>query len=276
MGTTNQRQRELARAKEARRQARLAQEQARKARRKRTAIIAGLVAVLLAVGGYVLLATLGSDEEQPLAEEPQGGAATDTDAGSAGGPQPVEGCTQPGELTDASKQFDAPEQVLGGATATTITFQTNCGDIVVTADAAAAPQTVNAMAFLTQQEYFDNTLCHRLVTSGIFVLQCGDPTASGSGGPGFTVPDENLPAQAQNNYPAGTVAMANAGPNTSGSQFFLVYQDTTLGPNYTVWGQVTEGLDIVQRIAAAGTTDGGSDGAPAQATMIQRATVELS
>jgi peptidyl-prolyl cis-trans isomerase B (cyclophilin B) len=276
MGTTNQRQRELARAKEARRQARLAQEQARKARRKRTAIIAGLVAVLLAVGGYVLLATLGSDEEQPLAEEPQGGAATDTDAGSAGGPQPVEGCVQPGELTDASKQFDAPEQVLGGATAATITFQTNCGDIVVTADAAAAPQTVNAMAFLTQQEYFDNTLCHRLVTSGIFVLQCGDPTASGSGGPGFSVPDENLPAQAENNYPAGTVAMANAGPNTSGSQFFLVYQDTTLGPNYTVWGQVTEGLDIVQRIAAAGTTDGGSDGAPAQATMIQRATVELS
>jgi peptidyl-prolyl cis-trans isomerase B (cyclophilin B) len=130
------------------------------------------------------------------------------------------------------------------------------------------------MAFLANDEYFNNTLCHRVTTDGIYVLQCGDPTASGTGGPGFTLPDENLPADALLNYPAGTVAMANSGPNTAGSQFFIVYRDTSLPSSYTVWGGVESGLDIVAEVAAAGTTDGSTDGAPLQSVMIQQASAE--
>ena len=85
--------------------------------------------------------------------------------------------------------------------------------------------------------------------------------------------DENLPKNVVNNYPAGTVAMANSGPGTNGSQFFLVYADTTLGPNYTIWGKITSGLDIVKAVAAKGVSGGGSDGTPLQTLAIEKATV---
>ena len=118
---------------------------------------------------------------------------------------------------------------------------------------------------LAQQKYFDGTSCHRLVTSGIFVLQCGDPTGTGSGGPGYTIPDEATGAEA---YPAGTVAMARTqSPESGGSQFFIVYQDSPnlqqgLGAQqYTVFGKVTAGLDVVQKVGAAGASTG-TDGAP--------------
>lgn len=143
-----------------------------------------------------------------------------------------------------------------------LTLTTNCGEIQIEADAEQAPATVTAIGHLANAKYFDSTLCHRLTTSGIFVLQCGDPTASGSGGPGFTFADENLPTAGGVNYPKGTVAMANSGPNTNGSQFFLVYADTTLAPNYSIWGTVTKGIDLLEKIAAIGTSDGGPDGAP--------------
>jgi peptidyl-prolyl cis-trans isomerase B (cyclophilin B) len=107
----------------------------------------------------------------------------------------------------------------------------------------------------------------------LYVLQCGDPTATGSGGPGFAFRDENLPAEGVNNYPAGTVAMANSGPGTNGSQFFLVFADTTLGANYTVWGMITQGLDIVKAIARAGVKGGGADGTPNQPISINRVVV---
>lgn len=157
-----------------------------------------------------------------------------------------------------------------------ITFTTNQGEIVIETLPALAPLTVNALAALAQKNYFDNTICHRLTTEGIFVLQCGDPTGTGTGGPGFNIPDENLPESIENNYPAGTVAMANARPGTSGSQFFLVYQDTTLGPDYTIWGTITSGLEIVQTIASAGVIDGGPDGAPATGVTIESTKVTIS
>ena len=134
----------------------------------------------------------------------------------------------------------------------------------------------NAIAALAQNNYFDGTICHRLTTEGIFVLQCGDQTGTGTGGPGFNIPDENLPQPIVNNYPAGTVAMANAGPGTSGSQFFLVYQDTSLGPDYTIWGSITSGLDILKTIASAGVVGGGADGAPASAVTIESVNVTIS
>jgi peptidyl-prolyl cis-trans isomerase B (cyclophilin B) len=159
------------------------------------------------------------------------------------------------------------------ADGTELELSTNCGPIVISTMAKQAPATVASELFLANRGYYNQTPCHRLTTSGIYVLQCGDPTGSGSGGPGYTVPDENLPTNSGVNYPAGTVAMANAGPGTAGSQFFIVYQDTTLPPNYTIWGKVTSGLDLVKQIAAAGVTGGNVDGAPAQPVVIEQATV---
>jgi peptidyl-prolyl cis-trans isomerase B (cyclophilin B) len=153
----------------------------------------------------------------------------------------------------------------------TMRIVTNCGNIVAVVDAKSAPITVRNIAFLATSKYFDNTLCHRLTTAGIDVLQCGDPTASGGGGPGFTYADENLPVkQAVNRYPEGTVAMANAGAGTNGSQFFLVYGNGSfdLPANYTIWGRITKGLNILKAIAAKGVVGGGTDGAPIQAVTI--------
>ena len=155
----------------------------------------------------------------------------------------------------------------------TFTFATNCGNIVVTTVGAKAPITITQLATLARGGYFNNSLCHRLTTQGLYVLQCGDPTATGAGGPNFTYRDENLPPEGLNNYPAGTVAMANSGPGTNGSQFFLVFADTTLGANYTIWGTITQGLDIVKAIAKAGVKGGGADGAPNQPISINRVTV---
>ena len=155
----------------------------------------------------------------------------------------------------------------------TFTLATNCGNIVISTVGAKAPITVTQLATLARGGYFNNSLCHRLTTKGLYVLQCGDPTATGAGGPNFTYRDENLPAEGLNNYPAGTVAMANSGPGTNGSQFFLVFADKTLGANYTIWGTITQGLDIVRAIAKAGVKGGGVDGAPNQPIAINRVTV---
>ncbi len=176
----------------------------------------------------------------------------------------------------AAPAVELPNAGITEANKATISFTTNQGEIVIETTPALAPLTVNAIAALAQKNYFDNTICHRLTTEGIYVLQCGDPTGTGTGGPGFNIPDENLPQPTENNYPAGTVAMANAGPGTSGSQFFLVYQDTTLGPDYTIWGSITSGIDILQTIATAGVVDGGTDGAPVTGVTIESTKVTIS
>jgi peptidyl-prolyl cis-trans isomerase B (cyclophilin B) len=153
-----------------------------------------------------------------------------------------------------------------------ITLKTNCGDIVIQTYFKQAPVTITVLSALVKGGYYNKTLCHRLTTEGIFVLQCGDPTATGSGGPEFRYRDENLPVAGSNNYPAGVVAMANSGPNTNGSQFFLVYKDTTLGPNYTIWGRIISGLEIVKYIADGGVKNGETDGTPTRTIAIETAT----
>jgi peptidyl-prolyl cis-trans isomerase B (cyclophilin B) len=101
-----------------------------------------------------------------------------------------------------------------------------------------------------------------MTNSGLFVLQCGDPSGTGSGGPGYQFGVENLPTGAKNPYPAGVLAMANSGsPDSNGSQFFIVYKDSQLGPDYTIFGKITKGLDVVSKIAAAGH-DGSFDSGP--------------
>jgi peptidyl-prolyl cis-trans isomerase B (cyclophilin B) len=152
----------------------------------------------------------------------------------------------------------------------TFTLETNCGNIVISLLNAKAPITITQLTTLARGGYFDNSLCHRLTTQGLFVLQCGDPTATGRGGPGFAYIDENLPDPVKNNYREGTVAMANSGPSTNGSQFFLVYGKTTLEPNYTIWGKITKGLDIIKAVAKAGVVGGGTDGTPAQSFVINK------
>ena len=184
--------------------------------------------------------------------------------------------TTPEATPEAAPAVDLPNAGITESNKATISFTTNQGEIVIETTPSLAPLTVNAIAALAQKNYFDKTICHRLTTEGIFVLQCGDPTGTGTGGPGFNIPDENLPEAVGNNYPAGTVAMANAGPGTSGSQFFLVYQDTTLGPDYTIWGSITSGLDILQTIASAGVVDGGADGTPATGVTIESTKVTIS
>jgi peptidyl-prolyl cis-trans isomerase B (cyclophilin B) len=162
----------------------------------------------------------------------------------------------------------------------TVTLATNRGNIVFTADGKAAPYTVYSFVYLAKKDYFNATKCHRLTTSGIFVLQCGDPTGTGAGGPGYAFQDENLtafgaPANGYVTYPAGSVAMANAGPDTNGSQFFLVYKASPLAPDYTPFGTITQGLDILQKIAAAGSNNanGTGDGAPNDSVEIEKVTV---
>lgn len=167
----------------------------------------------------------------------------------------------------------APAQKLPKKLPRTFTFETNCGNIVITTVGAKAPITITQLSTLAKGGYFDNSLCHRLTTQGLYVLQCGDPTGTGTGGPNFTYGDENLPTATVNNYPAGTVAMANSGAGTNGSQFFLVFADTTLGANYTIWGTITQGLDIVKAIAKAGVKGGGADGPPNRAIAINRVIV---
>jgi peptidyl-prolyl cis-trans isomerase B (cyclophilin B) len=158
-----------------------------------------------------------------------------------------------------------------------VTMETNMGAIEMTLDGVDAPQAVASFASLSNQGFFDATDCHRLTTAGIFVLQCGDPTGSGTGGPPYRFgPIENAPSD--DIYPAGTLAMARAPGDASsqGSQFFIVYEDSTIPSDevggYTVFGTVTQGLDIVRSIAEGGTITGATDGRPALSVIITKVT----
>jgi peptidyl-prolyl cis-trans isomerase B (cyclophilin B) len=137
-----------------------------------------------------------------------------------------------------------------------VTLKTNDGDIPLTLDRALAPCAVNSFVSLSSQGYYDNTSCHRLSTQGLQMLQCGDPKGDGTGGPGYKFNDEVWDSL---KYGRGYLAMANSGPNTNGSQFFLVYGDAQLQPSYTVFGTISEaGLKVIDDIAKAGD-DGAFD-----------------
>jgi len=251
------RERELARAKyERQHERRLTKAKQTKLRNR----ITGVALVALLVIGY----GVNKNRANNVAETPVASA-------SAAAPI-VKDCTAPVPMrADNITYKNVPNST---ASTTSVTLTTNCGDIKFDLD-AKAPKTAAIMSFLVKNKYFDATKCHRLTTEGIYVLQCGDPTGTGSGGPGFQFADENLPGTAGNYvYPRGTVAMANSGADTNGSQFFLVYKDSPLPPSYSVWGQITEGLDILDAVAGAGVADGSGDGEPAQAVTIATATAQ--
>ena len=267
----SKRQRELARAKYERQQARRAQGADRRRRNQRIVAVVVVAGLVLGSLAWVLIGRQSSTDVAALEPKP---AAPPSPSIAASDPAIEEpallDCVAPGTPRPDDITFDSPPQ---DGSASTITFATNCGDVVVALD-PAAEATVASEVFLAEQGFYDNTQCHRLTTAGIFVLQCGDPAGDGTGGPGYSVPDENLPDDGEANYPAGTVAMANAGPGTAGSQFFIVYDDTTLPGAYTIWGQVTSGLDIVKEVASVGVADGTSDGTPLQPVFIESATIQ--
>lgn len=154
-----------------------------------------------------------------------------------------------------------------------LTLRTNCGSIEIALD-PKAPFTVTQISALARAGYYNKTLCHREAISGFYMLQCGDPTAQGGGDPGFSYGDENLPVGKALTYPEGTVAMANSGPNTNGSQFFLVFGDSpALGPSYSIWGKITKGLDVLKFIASKGVDNPSGIGAPKIKVAIESAIV---
>ena len=278
MAGSAKRERQLAREHYERQQARRRETALR--RRKSQQIAAVVVAVLLVAGGVVWLAVAGGDDDDTVATKGKDSASPKASGSPSPSSSPSEtegaGCTYT-KAGEASKDVglpaydaDKPEKYTKPFTAIISTEQ---GPITVEMAAAEAPCTTNSFRHLAEAKYFDGTSCHRLTTGGLSVLQCGDPTGTGSGGPGYQFGEENLPADGQNNYPAGTVAMANAGAGTNGSQFFLVYEDTTLPPNYTVFGTITEGLDVVTKVAEAGVEGGGEDGKPATPVTIERVTI---
>lgn len=179
------------------------------------------------------------------------------------------------ESQEAARQVDLPPDRATITDDTEAVLKTSLGDLKVTLDGKAAPCTVTSFASLADQGYYDDTRCHRLNTSGIYVLQCGDPKGDGTGGPGYTVPDE---VKGTEKYGPGVLAMANTGqPNSGGSQFFIVYQDSSAGlePAYTVFGQLDdESNQLVLDAAAKGTADGTGDGEPAEEVSIEGVSVE--
>ena len=272
---SRKREKELARAKYERQQARRS---VRRGSQRRLQIGIGVAVVVVIVAAIVGVSLANRDtgvEATPdLSASPSSTASsspsTSPTSTASSTTAPVV-CASPGTPRADDKTYPTAPAV-PAALPTTMTLHTNCGDVVIALD-PKAPKTVASEAFLTEQGFYTDTSCHRLTTNIIYVLQCGDPKGDGSGGPGYKVPDENLPSGANNNYPAGTVAMANAGPGTSGSQFFLVYRDTTLSPDYTIWGHVTSGLDILEKVASAGTKNANGDGSPTQPLFIQSAAV---
>ncbi|WP_235736050.1 peptidylprolyl isomerase [Nocardioides alcanivorans] len=181
---------------------------------------------------------------------------TDPATGSEGEPDAAAGsCDYATDTQPASREVDAPPAEPKYSGDVKATISTTAGELPITLDGGHAPCTVNSFVSLTEQGFYDDTPCPRLATNpGFVLLQCGDPTGTGTGGPGYTVPDEYT---ADETYPAGTLAMANTGaPNSGGSQFFICIEDTQLNPAYTAFGTVDEeGLKALRKVA-----EGGDDG----------------
>jgi peptidyl-prolyl cis-trans isomerase B (cyclophilin B) len=268
-----ERQKKLERERIQRRQDKRAQhEQA--VRRWTVSSLAAVVILAVAVGVFFLVRPSGG-QAAAAASSP---AATPSSAASAPASSPAaaaapvsEPATHCSYVSDppAARNVGTPPATPDSTAVYQATIHTNRGDIVINLLNSKATCTVNSFVYLASKNYFSNTECQRLTTSGLFVLQCGDPTGTGEGGPGYKFDDENL---AGAKYTAGTVAMANAGPNTNGSQFFLVYQNSlSLPASYTPFGTIVSGLNIIQDVAKAGSdnSNGPGDGHPKEKVEIE-------
>jgi peptidyl-prolyl cis-trans isomerase B (cyclophilin B) len=262
------RHRQLARVA-ARRQA----ERRRRQRQRITVIAVALVVAL--IGGVVAFAAFTGTETPPAAW----GTPPPSAPASA---QPVAcGAKAPADANKQPQQFSKPPPMKIDPNKTyTATLDTSCGTIVIQLLADRAPQTVNSFVFLAGKGYFDGTRFHRIDT-GIDIIQGGDPTGTGSGGPGYTIPDE---LTGDESYGPGVVAMANTGqPNSGGSQFFIVYgakgRNLDSAPKYTIFGKIVKGLGVVKRIATIpvlGSSAGSAAQQPSQTVYIDKVTVTVS
>jgi peptidyl-prolyl cis-trans isomerase B (cyclophilin B) len=252
-----------------------ARRQAERRRRDRQRISVIAVALVVAlIGGVLAFAAFTGSETPPAASGTPTPSASSTN-------QPVAcGATAPADANKQPQEFaEPPPMKIDPSKTYTATLDTSCGTIAIQLLADQAPETVNSFAFLAGKGYFDGTRFHRIDTS-IEIIQGGDPTATGQGGPGYTIPDE---LTGNESYGPGVVAMANAGPNTGGSQFFIVYGPKGHGldsaPNYTIFGQVVKGLGVVKRIAKIPVADpsaGPAGQQPTEAVYIDTVTVTAS
>lgn len=247
------------------REKKLAERRAQSVRDKQAVL--AVVGVLVIVIGFVFLANvLTNRSDQPATPDTSATASATPSDEATSTPTPtvtptiLSGCVKPPAAPGARPGGGQPDLAQSQGKMFTAVVKTTCGDITIDLNGQAAPQAVASWILLAKGNYYNDTPCHRLTgdQQGIWVLQCGDPTGTGSGpGPGYHFGVENVPAN--DVYPRGTLAMArqSGDPNSNKDQFFIVYKDTTLpksgdGNGYTVFGTVTSGMDIVDKIAAAG------------------------
>jgi peptidyl-prolyl cis-trans isomerase B (cyclophilin B) len=237
---SKERERELARQRWERQQR--ARAEAKRRSRRRQQIMGSALAVIVIIGGIFFLVKPFSNDKSSSSASASATCTYTPKTNEKSGSRPL-----PGLPTSTAPKTGAP----------TVAITTNQGEIGLQLDPTKAPCTVHSFLHLAQTGFFNDTTCHRLLTGDAGkVLQCGDPTGTGTGGPGYQFADENL---AGATYKKGTVAMANSGPNTNGSQFFMVYGDSSFPPNYTPFGQITAGQDVLEKIAKGGVTGESKD-----------------
>ncbi len=270
------------------------------AKRRRIMVIAGCSIVAVAVIAVAVIAFINSKNEHksPTAAKSAPSSAPESTTETPPQPGPVPpvtplppfkpsanlgaNCQYPASSDPAAKPVKPPRtgKIPTDPGQVSASMATNQGNIGLMLANNESPCTVNSFASLIGQGFFNNTKCHRLTTSPTLgVLQCGDPKGDGTGGPGYQFANEYPTGQYPPNdpkaqepvlYPRGTLAMANAGPGTNGSQFFMVYKDSQLPPQYTVFGTIqADGLATLDKIAKAGVAGGGEDGAPAEYVTIK-------
>jgi len=222
--------------------------------------------VLPVAASAVLLLSLSACGSDDSSSSANGSSSASTSASTSAGSGKA--CDYPTDAANAAKQVDPPPSTAAYSGKVKATITTSVGDLKLSLDADAAPCTVNSFVSLAKQGYYDDTSCHRLGdVPGFQMLQCGDPSGTGSGGPGYTVPDEYT---GKESYSAGTLAMANTGqPNSGGSQFFMVFGDTQLDPTYTVFGTLdAASIKILEGVAKDGIASPGQDGTGAPKTPV--------
>jgi peptidyl-prolyl cis-trans isomerase B (cyclophilin B) len=269
------RERERRRARERFEQQRSARLERQRKNRKRAGIGLAVLCVLGLIAGVTTVLVSGSGTataaKKPAAKVSATASPTATASASpAAVTEPAQHCSYTSASAGSVVKSSLPTASPDYKAAYTASINTNLGPIKIDLANSKATCTVNSFVHLASDNFWNNSQCHRMSNSdGLFMLQCGDPTAKasqklscssttlGTGGPGYEFASENLPTAGSSGsvtYKAGTVAMANSGGATNGSQFFLVFKDTTLGPDYTPFGTITSGLDILQNVAKAGTS----------------------
>lgn len=271
---STKREKELARQRAERQAARRIAAAGR--RKQRNSVIASIAAV--AVVAFAAIAIGVSTREDTL--DPA--ATASTGEAKTAAVTVANSCTYTKTTAPPARQVEFPPATgVETKQVFTVTLTTNRGNVAFDMPSAEAPCAANNLRSLAHFGYYDDTPCHRLTTSGLSVLQCGDPSGTGSGGPGYQFADENLTKFAagpdENTiYPRGTVAMANGGAGTNGSQFFLVYADSKLPANYTPFGTITKGLDVLEQIAAGGPDNSTAPGDGKPKLNVQIKTVRVS